>query len=176
MVKILAYVMHFSMVMAHHSRLVTRLFRFSNTLMVKHWVSLYQSKGLDSWRKFWIPVFAEWGRIRAPYLAKKMNINPQDPRSLGSYHDFEDPIFGITGHWETNDKGESVRVEAQCVGCDLFLAATDDKQCHSDFCRHMVMALEQNTGQTLNNDYQVEIVTLLTEGDTDCRFIHKLQK
>ncbi len=173
--KLFAYLMHFCMVMAQHVPLIQRLFRFGNTILVKHWVRVYDKKGLDGWRSFWIPVFAQWGQIRAPYLARKMKINPEDPRSIGSYHDFEDPIFGITGHWETNEQGEPVRVETQCVGCDLLQASTDNQDCHSDFCRHVVTALEQSTGETINPKYQVEIIALLTEGDEACQFVHRIR-
>lgn len=176
MKKLLGYLLHYSMVLAERSTLFLKVYRYGNSLLVKHWVNVYDKQGLDGWKKFWIPVFGEWGKVRAPHLMKKMKIDTSSPKSIGSYHDFEDPIFGITGHWETSEQGEPVRVETRCTGCELFLAATDNKQCHSDFCRYMVKELEQNTGSAMNDAYEVEILELLTEGDSACRFVHRIKK
>ncbi|WP_394245320.1 hypothetical protein [Vibrio astriarenae] len=176
MKKLLGYLLHYSMVLAERSTLFLKVYRYGNSLLVKHWVNVYDKQGLDGWKKFWILVFGEWGKVRAPHLMKKMKIDTSSPKSIGSYHDFEDPIFGITGHWETSEQGEPVRVETQCTGCELFLAATDNKQCHSDFCRYMVKELEQNTGSAMNDAYEVEILELLTEGDSACRFVHRIKK
>ncbi|MBC7002988.1 hypothetical protein BIZ37_10500 [Photobacterium sp. BZF1] len=174
MKKLLAYMLHYSMVLAEASPKILRVYRYGNTLLVKHWVNIYQKNGLPGWQKFWIPVFGEWGKVRGPLLAKKINIDTQCPRSLGSYHDFEDPIFGIAGHWEQGENGEPVRVETQCTACELLQAATDNKQCHSDFCRFMVKELEQNTGASLNELYEVEILDLLVEGKDTYRFVHRI--
>ncbi|PSW10849.1 hypothetical protein C9J01_17775 [Photobacterium rosenbergii] len=170
-----AYYLHYSIILAHHVKPFRKVLQAGNTLLIKLVVRQYERDGLKAWQSFWLPAFAKFGRSRAPYLAKKMAIDINDPKSLGSYHDFEDPILGVEGHWETTENGHPVRVETACVVCDALKAATENKQCRADFCRHVVAAMEQNTGEALNPDYRVEIHDLMTEDAEVCRFVHKIE-
>lgn len=162
------------LVLAHKVPAFRPVIRMSNNVVVSLAYKTYKKHGEQGWESFWIPAMKEFGRIRANYIAKVMNINPNNAQSIGQYHDFEDPIFGVVGHWEKNEQGEDVRVETECGVCDHLEKITNGKQCPA-FCRKIVTAMEMGTGQAINKNYVVEIDTLLTDGDKDCRFIHKIQ-
>ncbi|USD68022.1 hypothetical protein [Vibrio sp. SCSIO 43136] len=174
MKKIFALYLHSMMRLAERYQFVRTALRKGNTLLVRYLVWRYEKKGLAAWQSFWIPAFAQYGNYRADYIAKKMNIQPTIARSVGAYHDYEDPILGVEGHWETNSEGEAIRVETSCVVCDDLMKATQNKHCRSDFCRHIVHAMESSTGKAINAKYKVGIISLLTEGDTSCQFVHRI--
>ncbi|MGR5092760.1 hypothetical protein ACPV5O_09800 [Vibrio maritimus] len=176
MKKLFAVYLHSMMRLAEKSPVVTRLVRKSNTLLVKVLVKQYEKKGLPGWQSFWIPAFAEYGKYRAPYLVDKMNIDSHSPRSIGSYHDYEDPIFGVTGHWEVSATGEDIRVETACSACDDLQRLTNNRACRGDFCKHLVAAMENATGQAINEKYRVDIISLLTEDEQACRFVHRIER
>lgn len=133
----------------------------------------YKKNGVAAWDKFWIPAFYAYGQVRAAYIKKKMNIDTSSAASIGTYHDYEDPIFGVTGHWEQDSEGNAVRVETECIVCDQIDKVTKGAGC-ADFCQHIVKAMEMGTGTAMNDTYIVEIDALLTDGDEACRFTHKL--
>ncbi|GAB1621522.1 hypothetical protein AAOGI_15720 [Agarivorans albus] len=172
MKKLFAIYLHSMMRLAEHSRSMRWLLRKGNTALVKHLVKQYQKNGLSAWQAFWIPAFSEYGKYRAPYLVKKMNIDQHSARAIGSYHDYEDPIFGVEGHWEIDANGDPVRVETACVACEDLMRESQDPKCSGEFCRHIVSAMENATGCAINPNYKVEIIALLTEGDESCRFVH----
>ncbi len=160
--------------LAERSALARRLLRSGNSLLVRFLVHTYSKGGLEKWQSFWVPAFREYGNYRSSYLIKKMNIDTSDAQSVGSYHDYEDPILGVEGHWEIDDEGNAIRVETACVVCDDLMRMSDDEKCRRDFCRHIVSAMELGTGQAINAKYNVEIIALLTEGDESCEFVHTI--
>lgn len=162
------------LMLSHKFPVLQPVVRWTNNFLTTRAYRTYQKHGEKGWEKFWIPAMKEFGRVRAPHLAKVMNIDPNNAKSIGQYHDFEDPIFGVVGHWEKNDEGHDVRVETECGICDHLEKVTDGKQCPA-FCRKVVTAMEMGTGQAINENYVVEIDSLLTDGDKDCRFIHRIQ-
>ncbi|MGI9275216.1 MAG: hypothetical protein ACR2PT_10285 [Endozoicomonas sp.] len=170
---VFAHAMHYSVIAAKRFPFFRPALHKSNELMVSIAYRSYLKHGEDGWKTFWEPAFFKYGQIRAPYIARYMNIDPQDPKSIGSYHDFEDPVFGVTGHWEKTSDGHPVRVETACLACDHINKITDGKGCPA-FCRKVVKALEVGTGTTLNENYIVEIDSLMSGGEATCRFIHKI--
>lgn len=161
--------------LAEKSSLVRLLLRSGNSLLVRYLVQRHKKGGLAAWQSFWIPAFREYGNHRSPYLMNKMNIDTSDAQSVGSYHDYEDPILGVEGYWETDSNGNAIRVETACVVCDDLMRMTNDEKCRSDFCRHIVTAMEMGTGQAMNEKYNVGIIALLTEGDECCKFVHTIK-
>ncbi|GAA4893765.1 hypothetical protein [Ferrimonas pelagia] len=169
-----ASVMHTNMRIADKFKPYSHVIRAGNKLLFWHLIRQYKKQGLEGWKKNWEPAFAEYGRHRSKHLVARMNIDANDAKSIGQYHDFEDPIFGVKGYWDTTENGEPVRVETACSACEQLMKATDDQQCRSDFCRHLVESMEQATGSAINSKYQVEAIALMTEGDETCQFVHRI--
>jgi hypothetical protein len=175
MKKLFAIYLHSMMRLAEKNSLARRLLRSGNSVLVRYLVNRYKKGGLAAWQSFWVPAFREYGDHRSSYLINKMNIDISDAQSVGSYHDYEDPIFGVEGHWEKDSEGNAIRVETACAVCDDLMKMTNDEKCRSDFCRHIVTAMEQGTGKAINEKYDVEIIALLTEGDESCKFVHTIK-
>jgi hypothetical protein len=173
-VNLFAHALHFSMSSAQKHAWLRPVVRAVNKGLIRLAYRTYQQHGEKGWEAFWIPAFTKYGQLRANYIARVMKIDPSCPRSIGRYHDFEDPVFGVTGHWERNEYLDPVRVETSCPACDQLMALTKGQGCGS-FCRNIILAMELNTGTSLNRDYYVEVESLLTEGDETCRFIHKIK-
>lgn len=170
-----AYLMHWSISLGHSHKLFRPIIRKGNELIFNLCYRAYIKKGESAWDSFWVPAMVKLGQVRAPHIKKTMMIDVNNPKQLGAYHDYEDPIFGVTGHWETNENGDPVRVETACQLCDHIMKVTNGKGC-PEFCRRVVGSMEQATGQAMNDTYVVEIESLLVEGEASCRFIHKLHK
>ncbi|WP_375750033.1 hypothetical protein [Vibrio sp. HN007] len=175
MKKLFAIYLHTMMRLAEKSSLVRRALRSGNSLLVRYLIRQHKKGGIAAWQSFWVPAFREYGNHRSSYLINKMNIDISDAQSVGSYHDYEDPILGVEGHWDNDSEGNAIRVETTCVVCDDLMRMTSDEKCRSDFCRHIVTAMEQGTGQAINEKYNVGIIALLTEGDESCKFLHTIK-
>ncbi|MEZ8991504.1 hypothetical protein AB4266_17925 [Vibrio breoganii] len=173
-VKLFAHIMHQTVKMAEKAPFLIPLIHKGNDVVVSLAYNGYKKNGVKSFEKFWIPAFYEYGQVRAQHIVKKMNIDTNSAASIGTYHDYEDPIFGVKGHWEQDSEGNPVRVETECVVCDQLNKVSKGAGC-PDFCRHVVNAMEMGTGTAMNDTYVVEIGSLLSEGDETCRFTHKIQ-
>lgn len=172
-IKLFSQVMHQSVKLAEKFPTFIPVVQMGTGVIVKLAYSSYQKYGVSVWDKFWIPAFYQYGQIRADYIRQKLDIDVNSAASIGRYHDYEDPIFGVEGHWETDEAGNAVRVETKCVVCDQLDKVTRGAGC-PDFCRHIVKAMEEGTGKAMNDTYVVEIGSLLSNGDKTCRFTHKL--
>ena len=166
--------MYTSLVLGHKFEFIRPVIQWANKRIASMIYKSYEKHGEEGLEAFWVPAMKEFGRIRAPFIAKTMNVDPDNAGSIGQYHDLEDPIFGVTGHWEKNEEGLDVRVETECDICEHLEKISGGKNCPA-FCRKVITAMELGTGQAINPNYTIEIDTLLTEGDKDCRFIHKIQ-
>lgn len=169
--KILARGMYAGLVLGYKYPAFRPLYQKSNEALVSLMYKTYQKHGEEGWEKFWIPTMKELGRIRAPYIAREMNIDPDNPSSIGLFHDFEDPVFGVEGRWEKTDDGQDVRVETACIVCDHLEKISNGKNCPA-FCHKIVGAMENSTGQALNDKYYIKIHTVMTDGDKVCRATH----
>ncbi len=166
--------MTYSLILGHKFPSTRPAIQACNRMLASHLYYIYSKRGVKAWEEFWIPAFREFGRVRADYIKKTMNIDPDSARSIGSYHDFEDPIFGVEGHWDNSSQDTPIRTETSCDMCDHLNVISKGKGC-GDFCRYLVVAMEEGTGTAINDRYVVEVQSLLTEGDEDCRFVHKLK-
>lgn len=171
---VFAYIMHWSVIAAGRFKFLRPVIRKGNDIIASLAYKTYLKHGEAGWDKFWIPAMTKFGQIRGPYIKKVMNVDVNDPAQIGRFHDFEDPIFGVTGHWETSEDGHPMRVETGCQLCEHIMKITKGKGCPA-FCEKVVYALEMGTGTAMNDTYYVEIDGLLTGGDDACRFIHKLK-
>lgn len=117
-IKLFSQVMHQSVKLAEKFPTFIPVVQMGTGVIVKLAYSSYQKYGVSVWDKFWIPAFYQYGQIRADYIRQKLDIDVNSAASIGRYHDYEDPIFGVEGHWETDEAGNAVRVETKCVVCD----------------------------------------------------------
>lgn len=168
---LLARGMYAGMVLAYKFPAFRPVFQWGNNRIVSMMYKTYHKHGEEGWKKFWIPAMREFGRIRAPYVAREMNIDPNNPSSIGLLHDFEDPALGVVGHWEKTADGQDIRVETACGVCDHLKKITGEEN-RPAFCHKIMTAFENGTGQALNEKYYIKVHTLLTEGDDACRVSH----
>lgn len=113
-----------------------------------------------------------WGRFRGPRLARELGVDPSDPRSLGRIQDWEDELFGVTGHWTEEGTIEGRRCatkhETACPFADV--AAEDTR-----ICTELVHRLETETFRSVQPGYRlVPLERLLSRGDASCTFRHEV--
>jgi hypothetical protein len=139
--------------------------------VVKGAVKSYKKKGESGWDAFYLPAFQALGKSRSAYLAKKLNMQPDDVSTLARYHDYEDPLLGIEGHWEKTTQSESIRIETDCFLGDYL----KEQKCHQ-VCQKLVCSMEVQTVNSLNENYSlVEPQELISKGDSRCVFIHRVK-
>lgn len=173
--KIVARAMYIGLVTGYKYPAFRPIYQKSNDMLVSRMYKTYLKHGEAGWDKFWVPTMKEFGRIRAPYIAKEMGIDANVPSSIGLFHDFEDPVFGVEGHWEKTEEGLDVRVETACKVCDHLDKITQGKSCPA-FCHKIMVAMENGTGQALNDKYYIKVHSLLTEGSDACRVSHHFRE
>jgi hypothetical protein len=147
-----------------------RVLRPATMAFVDSAVRAWKRRGVTAWNRWHLPMARAAGRSRAAYLQRKLHIDPTSARSLGSVHDYEDPLFGITGHWTQEGRTQATRIETECpIGARL--------RSHGcpDFCRVLVHAFEEETLQTMNPRYRLDpLGELISGGDARCTFVHRL--
>ena len=156
---------------AERSALVReRLLRPAALAFVDSAVRAWRRGGTAAWERWHLPAARAAGRARAAYLQAKLHLDPSSARSLASVHDYEDPLFGITGHFEASDRARAVRVETACPLGDRLR----DARC-PDFCRVLIHAFEEETLRAMNPGYRLEpLGELLSGGDARCVFVHRV--
>ncbi len=139
-------------------------------LLFKLAVRAHKKKGIDGWTNFHIPLWRSIGRERSKFIKRKMNIDPNDAHSIGTYQDYEDPILGIEGYWQENGKNKAIRIETSCPYGDYLRSVN----C-ADVCRVLVCEFENATGRQMNPNYRLEPLNkTIANGDDNCEFIHRL--
>lgn len=113
-----------------------------------------------------------WGRFRGPRLARELGVDVEDPRSLGKIQDWEDALFGVTGHWTEEGVIDGARCatkhETACPFADI---AREDTRICTDF----VHRLESETFRSVQPRYRlVPLDRLLSRGDRACEFRHEI--
>jgi hypothetical protein len=137
-------------------------------------LSVLEKKRLGSERLFRraVGLAERWGRFRGPRLARMLDADPADPRSLGRIQDWEDQLFGVTGHWTEEGTVEGRRCatkhETECPFADV--AAEDTR-----ICTELVHRLESETFRAVSPGYRlVPLERLLSRGDRSCTFRHEV--
>jgi hypothetical protein len=147
-----------------------RLLRPAVMAFVESAIAAWRRGGMEAWRRWHLPVARAAGRSRAATLRRKLGIDPTSARSLGSVHDYEDPLLGIRGHWTEEGRARAVRVETECPIGERLRAA----DC-PEFCRVIVHAFEEATLREMNPRYALEpLEELLSAGDARCTFVHRV--
>lgn len=158
---------------AERSALVRdRILRPAILAFVESALYAWRRGGATAWNLWHLPVARAVGRARAGYLRRKLGIDPDSARGLGSVHDYEDGLLGITGHWAEEGADRAVRIETACpIGERLRAAGCPD------FCRVLVHAFEEETLKALNPRYRLEpLGDLISAGDGRCVFVHRVSR
>lgn len=137
-------------------------------------LSVIEKKRLGSDRVFRraVDLAERWGRFRGPRLARMLDVDASDPRSLGRIQDWEDRLLGVTGHWteEGTVAGRrcATKHETECPFADV--AAEDTR-----ICTELVHRLESETFRAVHPGYRlVPLERLLSRGESSCTFRHEV--
>jgi hypothetical protein len=110
-----------------------------------------------------------WGRWRAERLRTRLNVDVNDMSDMARIQDWEDRVFGVTGHWTERGKTRSVKCETGCPFAQVASSAPE-------ICTDVVHALEVSTFQALNPRYRLlPLERLLSKGAPACEFVHVLE-
>jgi predicted ArsR family transcriptional regulator len=109
-----------------------------------------------------------WGRWRAPRLQKKLALDTENMADLGRLQDWEDRVFGVTGHWKERGARRAVKCETACPFAKVASSAPE-------ICTEVVHALEEATFRELHPGYRLmPLERLLSKGAPQCEFVHVL--
>ena len=109
-----------------------------------------------------------FGRWRAPVLRAQLGLDVNDVGDLGRLQDWEDRVFGVTGHWTERGKVKATRCETDCPFAAMATQAPE-------ICSDVVHALETATFRALNPSYRLlPLERLLSKGNAFCEFKHVL--
>jgi hypothetical protein len=107
-----------------------------------------------------------WGRWRAPRLRERLGVDVTNMGDMGRIQDWEDRVFGVTGHWTARSPSRAVKCE---TGCPFAKTASSAPE----ICTEIVHALEEATFRELHPGYRlVPLGRLLSKGDAACEFVH----
>lgn len=110
-----------------------------------------------------------YGQWRAPRVAERLRVDTTRMDALADIQDWEDRVFGVTGHWEVREADRAVKCETACPFAEAAKGAPE-------LCSDVVHALETETFRALNPRYElVPLERLLSRGDTRCVFEHRLR-
>jgi hypothetical protein len=110
-----------------------------------------------------------FGRWRAPVLRDRLRLDTESLADMGRLQDWEDRVFGVTGHWTRKDKARATKCETQCPFAE---AAKGEPR----LCSDVIHALETATFKELNPRYRLlPLESLLSKGHTHCEFRHELE-
>lgn len=110
-----------------------------------------------------------YGRWRAPRVAARLGVDAERMDSLAAIQDWEDRVFGVTGHWTSVDATSATRCETACPFAKAAAGAPE-------LCSDVIHRLETETFRTLNPRYELlPLERLLSKGHESCRFEHRLR-
>ncbi len=110
-----------------------------------------------------------YGRWRAPRLVDRLKLDVERMDSLRVIQDWEDRVFGVTGHWTRADAVSATRCETDCPFAKVAEGAPE-------LCSDVIHALETETFRTLNARYELlPLERLLSKGHSECTFEHRLR-
>jgi predicted ArsR family transcriptional regulator len=110
-----------------------------------------------------------WGRWRAQRMRARLGVDVNDMSDMGRVQDWEDRVFGVTGHWTERGRTRAVKCETACPFARAASSAPE-------ICTDVVHALETSTFQQLNPRYRLlPLERLLSKGSTACEFVHVLE-
>jgi predicted ArsR family transcriptional regulator len=102
-------------------------------------------------------------------LREKLALDTNDMADMGRLQDWEDRVFGVTGHWTDRGKKRATKCETDCPFAHVATEAPE-------ICTDIVHALETATFQELNPRYRlVPLERLLSKGYSHCEFRHEIE-
>lgn len=120
-------------------------------------------------RRWAAELLYETGRRRSSLWAAEMHLDGNDLRSLTAMQDREDDLFGVSGQWVEYTPWLAIKEETTCPFAAL---------AHRDpsLCREIIHRFEVETFAPHNSNYSLEPLdeTILSEGGSRCRFVHRL--
>lgn len=141
-----------------HREAPVRLVLLGLTRLVPWLYGMYGEPGVKALQF----IFYRVGVDRAPVLTRKLEIDPNDARSLGRVLDYEDGLVGVRGLWTEESRGRAVKEERYCPGARELAACPE-------VCSCLMMAMEAGTFSVINPQIKVpEITKLLSKGDDCC--------
>lgn len=109
-----------------------------------------------------------FGRYRAGILRDELGLDVDDVADMGRLQDWEDRVFGVTGHWTVRTRTRATKCETACPFARIATHAPE-------ICTDVVHALETATFRELNPRYRlVPLERLLSKGASACEFHHEL--
>ena len=109
-----------------------------------------------------------WGKWRARRLRERLKVDVNDMSDMARVQDWEDRVFGVSGHWTARTRDRAVKCETACP-----FARTASRA--PEICTDVVHALEAATFRELNPRYRLlPLERLLSKGDAACEFVHVL--
>ena len=109
-----------------------------------------------------------WGRFRAHVLRDRLGLDGTDLEDLARVQDWEDRVFGVTGHWTEKSRARAVKCETDCPFARTATRAPE-------ICTDVIHALEEATFRELAPGYRLlPLRRLLSRGDDRCEFVHVL--
>ena len=111
-----------------------------------------------------------FGRHRAAILRDELALDVSDVADMGRLQDWEDRVFGVTGHWTLRTRTRATKCETACPFAGIAKHAPE-------ICTDVVHALETATFRELNPRYRlVPLERLLSKGASACEFRHELEE
>ena len=111
-----------------------------------------------------------WGRWRAQTLRDRLGIDGSDMADMARVQDWEDRVFGVTGHWTERQARRAVKCETACPFAKAASSAPE-------ICTEVVHALEEATFRELNPRYRLlPLDRLLSKGASSCEFVHVIDE
>jgi hypothetical protein len=109
-----------------------------------------------------------FGRWRAPVLKEKLGLDVDSMADMGRLQDWEDRVFGVTGHWTERGRTRATKCETACPFAEAASGAPE-------LCSDVIHALETATFRELNPSYRlVPLDRLLSKGQSGCDFRHEI--
>ena len=109
-----------------------------------------------------------FGQWRAPVLLAKLGLDTTDMADMARLQDWEDRVFGVTGHWTEKEASRATKCETECPFAKIAEGAPE-------LCTDVIHALETETFHALNPTYRlVPLESLLSKGARHCEFRHEI--
>jgi hypothetical protein len=109
-----------------------------------------------------------FGRWRAPVLRVELGLDTESLADMSRLQDWEDRVFGVTGHWTQQEASRATKCETHCPFAEVAKG-------EPAICSDVIHALETATFRELNPRYRLlPLERLLSKGHACCEFRHEL--
>jgi predicted ArsR family transcriptional regulator len=131
-------------------------------------IVLEKRRGGSRLLRFGTKAAKRWGRWRGPVMRDALGVDANDMGDMARIQDWEDRVFGVTGHWPEKQKSTATKCETECPFAEVAKGAPE-------ICTDLVHALETETFRAINPSYRlVPLERLLSKGERACEFRHEI--